>query len=323
MTLSKRLLRHGACLAALASALLLASCGGGDPVVAFAPKRIVAFGDEDSLLTDDGHKYTVNALSTDSSTPDAIACNTHPIWLQRLAANYGLVFAQCNPNNVDNPASLMYAAPDAKVADLVAQVTEHLSLDTFVSTDLVTLMAGRHDVLDLYRQYPGTPEAELQVAAGDAGRVLATQVSRIAAAGGKVLVSTVPDLGYSPFALKENNDSGDATRSAVMSRLVAAFNEGLRLGIQGESGDHVALMLTDELVQSMAKFPSIHGGMVNVVDPVCDVQKAPTVLLCTTSTLVENGNALTWMWADDTHLSPNGHALIGNLAASRVRTNPF
>ena len=50
---------------------------------------------------------------------------------------------------------------------LVAQVTEHLSLDTFVSTDLVTLMAGRHDVLDLYRQYPGTPEAELQVAADE------------------------------------------------------------------------------------------------------------------------------------------------------------
>lgn len=322
MNLPMRLLRRGAGALSLAATLLLASCGGGDPVVAFNPQRLIAFGDEDSLITDEGRKYTVNALASDGTNGE-LDCAVNLVWVQRLGADFGLVFPQCNPNNLENLGSLMYATPGAKVADLAEQVTQHLALDTFVPRDLVTLMAGRNDVLDLYRQYPASGAAELLQAAGDAGRLLAAQVSRVARAGGKVLVSTVPDLGYSPFAIKENNDTGDATRAAFISQLVAAFNEGLRLGIQDETGDRVALMLTDELVQSMAKFPASYGNMRDVTTAVCDPAKAPTVSMCTTDTLVTDGNAFLWMWADDTHLSPNGHAYIGALASSRVRTNPF
>ncbi len=322
MNLPMRMLRRGAGALSLAATLLLASCGGGDPVVAFNPQRLIAFGDEDSLVTDEGRKYTVNALAANSTT-GALDCTVNLVWVQRLAVDFGLVLPQCNPNNLENLGSLMYATPGAKVADLAEQVTQHLALDTFVPRDLVTLMAGRNDVLDLYRQYPATGSAELLQAAGDAGRLLAAQVGRVARAGGKVLVSTVPDLGYSPFAIKENNDTGDATRAAFISQLVAAFNEGLRLGIQDETGDRVALMLTDELVQSMAKFPLSYGNMRDVTTAVCDPAKAPTVTLCTTDTLVTDGNAFLWLWADDTHLSPNGHAYIGALASSRVRTNPF
>lgn len=324
MNLPMRLLHLGTrALSLAAAALLLASCGGGDPVVEFRPTRMIVFGDEDSLLTAEGRKYTVNALSTDSATPGALDCSTNLLWFQRLAADYGLVFTQCNPNGLENLGSLIYAAPNATVADLAEQVAEHLALDTFVPKDLVTLMAGRNDVLELYRQYPASGAPELLQAAGDAGRALAAQVTRIAGAGGKVLVSTVPDLGYSPFAIKENTDTGDATRAAFLSQLVARFNEGLRLGIQNETGDRVALMLTDELVQSMAKFPANYGGMTDVTTAVCDPAKAPGVSLCTTDTLVTDGNAFRWLWADDTHLSPNGHAYIGALASSRVRTNPF
>lgn len=322
MTLSMRLPRHGARALFLAATLLLASCGGGDPVVAFRPARVIVFGDEDSVITGEGRKYTVNALVAGSTT-GALDCATNPIWVQRLASDFGLVFPQCNPNNLENLGSIIYAAPNATVADLAEQVSQHLALDTFVSRDLVTLMAGRNDVLELYRQYPATGVPELLQAAGDAGRVLAAQVGRISKAGGRVLVSTVPDLGYSPFAIKENTDTGDSTRAAFISQLVAAFNEGLRLGIQDETGDRVALMLTDELVQTMAKFPASYGSMRDVTTAVCDPVKAPTVTLCTTDTLVTDGSAFLWLWADDTHLSPNGHAYLGALASSRVRTNPF
>lgn len=323
MNLSMRLPRLGACLAALAAALLLASCGGGTPVAAFVPTRMVVFGDEDSLVTPDGRKYTVNALSADTTNPGAVNCAANPIWVQRLANDFGLVFPQCNPNNVDRPSNLTYAAADAKVADLADQVTQHLALDAFSATDLVTLMAGRHDVLELYQQYPGTGATELLQAATDAGAALAIQVVRVAAAGGKVLVSTVPDLGLSPFAIQENTNSGDSTRAAFISELVASFNRGLRLGIQNETGDHVALMLTDELIETMAKFPSTYGGMTNVTTAVCDPLKAATVLDCTTDTLVTDGSGATSLWADDTHLSPNGHNYLGALATGRVRTNPF
>ena len=41
-------------LAAAAVALLLAACGGGDQVEQFRAGRVIAFGDENSVITADG-----------------------------------------------------------------------------------------------------------------------------------------------------------------------------------------------------------------------------------------------------------------------------
>ena len=63
-------LRKG--LAAVATLFMLAglaSCGGGGQVVPFDPDRIVAFGDELSVIRTDGTKYSINAFRiTDSTT---------------------------------------------------------------------------------------------------------------------------------------------------------------------------------------------------------------------------------------------------------------
>lgn len=328
MSLLVKTMRRAALGAALGAAVLLASCGGGDPVVAFVPDRVLAFGDENSVLTADGHRYSVNAVATDANGVKTFDCTGNATWVQSLAASYGLVFPQCAGAVVD-PRSRIYAAAlnannqPVKVVDLADQVTAHLGTDTFSSKDLVALMAGQNDVLEQYRRYPGVGTQALLDAVFDAGKAYAAQVSRIAAAGGKVLVSTVPDIGLSPFAAKENTDTGDTTRAAFISQLVAKFNEGLRVGIANETGSEVAIMLTDELVQAMVKFPSSYGGMSNVTSAVCDPLKAPTVLLCTTDTLVTDGTSVSHLWADDLHLSPNGHAYVGSLARTRARGNPF
>ena len=306
----------------LVSIALLSACGGGDPVVPFEPNRVLAFGDENSVLTADGHKYTVNSL-VDTNGVKTLDCSGNAIWLQRLASSYGLVFPQCNPNAVADPRSRIYAEPGKKVADLILQVDQHLATDTFSNKDLVTLLVGQHDILDQYAQYPAVDQNQLLAATYDAGQALAAQVSRIAAAGGKVLVSTAPDMGITPFALKENVSTGDSTRSAFLAALSENFNRGLRVGIANESGSQVAIMLTNELMQTMAKFPSTYGGMSNVTDAVCDPALAPTVDVCTTDTLVSGGTGSTHLWADDTHLSPNGHVYLGSLASSRTRANPF
>ncbi|MGM2693080.1 hypothetical protein ACS2QQ_29395, partial [Bacillus cereus group sp. Bce032] len=89
----------------------------------------------------------------------------------------------------------IYAANGAKVADLVTQVDQHLSGGgAFSAKDLVTLFVGQHDVLALYAQYPTTPAEQLVASARLAGEALAGQVTRIADAGGKVLVSTAPEM---------------------------------------------------------------------------------------------------------------------------------
>jgi len=307
----------------LGSAALLASCGGGTQVEPFQPTRVLAFGDENSVITAQGRKYTVNGLKTDANGVKTVDCDINALWVQRLASGFGLLFPDCNPNAVADLRSRIYAQAGTKVADLAAQVDQHLATDTFSGKDLVTLLTGQNDVLDQYAQYPGVPKAQLLSNVYEAGLALARQVSRIADAGGKVLVSTVPDLAYSPFAIAENTDTGDSTRGALLGELVAKFNEGLRVGIAKESGEEVAIMLTDELVQAMAKFPVSYGAMTNVIAAVCDKALAATVDLCTTDTLVIGGEALKYLWADDRHLSPNGHLYLGNLAATRSRANPF
>ncbi|TXC66820.1 hypothetical protein FSC37_16460 [Piscinibacter aquaticus] len=168
-------LRRTAVALAFSAAALLSACGGGDPVVRFEPTRVLAFGDENSLITADARKYTVNALAADANGVKTLNCAANPLWIQQLASSYGLVFPQCNPNAVPNPPSRMYATNGAKVADLVTQVDQHLSSDSFSAKDTVTLFVGQHDVLDLYAQYPTTPAQTLLDAAKAAGEILAGQ----------------------------------------------------------------------------------------------------------------------------------------------------
>src|ERR1700709_2699843 len=95
-----RLARAAVCAGLLASAALLASCGGsGDAVSNFHATRVLAFGDETSVITADQKKYTVNALLTDGS--NAVDCSNNLIWVQVVASIYGLTFPQCPGTAVD------------------------------------------------------------------------------------------------------------------------------------------------------------------------------------------------------------------------------
>ena len=110
----KRGRRGGA--AALAATLLVAACGGnGEPETRFHANRVIAFGDESSLIVDtrnnaNGSKYTVNA--TVSATDPTVVCGVNAVWSQSVAASYGLVFPECNPpaTAVATPVSRIRAA---------------------------------------------------------------------------------------------------------------------------------------------------------------------------------------------------------------------
>jgi lysophospholipase L1-like esterase len=323
------------CCAALS--MLLASCGGGELVSEFRPQRIVAFGDQTSVITQQGQidpvtqqayaasgqKFTINALD---ATSGALLCQGNPNWVQYLAQSFALPFAQCNPDNVAAP-SIDHAANGARVAELTAQVDAHLAADSFSGNDLVTVLVGANDVVEQYALYPAQSEATLIATLEQRGAQVAAQVNRIAAAGGKVIVSTVPDLGLTPFALAEKaaHDASD-DRAALLSRLTARFNAGLRVGLLNESGRSIGLVLGDELVQTYVRFPSV-GGLANVTDAACSAPLPD----CTTATLVDAAkssggtvtNGVTYLWADSRELSATGHRLLGISADTRARNNPF
>lgn len=315
--------------AVMASALV-ASCGGGQQVQAFRPDRVISFGDETSVLDDfkgdaNARKYTVNA--TVSATDATLDCKQHPLWIQSVASFYSLVFPQCNPqpNAVAAPASRARAVAGAKVADLAAQIDAQLAESPFNGKDLVTILIGQNDVLAQYAQYPAVDEPQLIANLDAAGKALGEQINRIATAGAKVVVSTVPDQGLTPFATAEFNAHPEFNRATLLSRLTARLNGSMRATIIND-GRMIGLILTDEYFQAIERVVNA-GGFSNVTTPVCDLTKSalvpPSILDCTSLTLISGGDAGTYLWADTTHLSSGGQLALGSLATTRVTSNPF
>lgn len=311
----KSLKRHLAVL--LGATAMLAACGGGGQQIdPFRPTRIIAFGDEASALRSDGSKYSINGTDT---TTGAVTCGLNPVWTQSLATFFGLVFGECNADKLATPTGRMYAAAGAKVADVAAQIDRQFALDGFNNKDLVTVLAGANDVLELYAQYPAQDAGTLGNAAQARGEQLAAQVNRIVDANGRIILSTTQDMGLSPFALKEKAANADTDRAALLSELSRRFNAGLRLKIRND-GHYIGLILTDELMGTMSRYPSIYGAS-NSTDAACLATSLPPV--CTDKTLVANATATSHMWASDRLIGPLMHSQMGSQAATRASNNPF
>ena len=299
----------------LASALLLASCGGGTQVQTFSATRVIAFGDEFSVINDDGSKYSVNALAAGSTTaPD---CAGNPIWVQSVAALYGLVFPQCRGATQD-PVSRIFAANGAKVADLSAQIDQQLNIGGFAAGDLVTVLIGANDVVAQFAQYPAVGEDQLIANLDAAGTELANQVNRVAELGAKVLVSTIPNMGLTPFAGDRSAGSTDAN-PALLARLSNRFNDAMLKRLTND-GRKIGLVQLDQVLSSSDSATGAGQGRVaNTSLPACTV----ALPLCTTSTLVADATTTAWLWADTRHLGAAGQSNLGSLAVTRAQNNPF
>ena len=294
-------------MGAAAMALLLVSCGGGQQVEPFAPTRVLAFGDENSVIEANGDKHTIN-FKADANT--ARDCHKNPIWVQTLAAAYALLFPQCTVTGAVTP-SLILAEVGATSDRVKDQVDAFLARPaSFGGKDLVTVLAGANDIIAQYNAIKAgtTTEAQAIAVLEQAGANLAGQVNRIGQAGGKVLISTVPDIGLTPFAVAEN-------AAAQLTRLTFAFNTKLRINLIND-GHMIGLLLGDEMTQAIAKT----SGW--TVDKAACLPAA-SVTLCDTTTLVTGAVGTAWLWADDRHMSSGGHAALGSAALSRAQGNPF
>jgi hypothetical protein len=314
----------------LLAAVLAAACGGGEQVQKFVPTRIVALGDESSVLDDsatpaNARKYSVNG--TVSATDPAFDCRVNPLWIQQLGNRYGMVFPQCNaqPNAVVAPRSRVRATPGAKVADLAAQVAAQNAESPFGAGDMVAVLIGQNDVLAAYARFPGVDEAQLTLDLEATGAVLGTQINQIAATGAKVLVSTIYNLGVTPFGQAENKAHSDVSRAALLARLTSRFNAAMRRTILND-GRQIGLMLTDEYIEGVIAVAGA-GGFSNVTVPACDLTKSslvpPSLLDCSRLTLVPGATGDSHLWADTTHLTSGGQRGVGDIAVFRAENNPF
>ncbi|XVJ68551.1 MAG: esterase [Rhizobacter sp.] len=298
-----------------ATCALLVACGGGDQVKKFEPVRVLSFGDENSVITSSGQNYSINGLNADKT---AIDCGLNRVWNQILANSYGLNFPQCaGTATVTN--SRILAVPMAKVADVKAQIDQFVTTDRFGSNDLVSVLVGQNDLWAQYALYNGSNELALITAMEAAGVLYAEQVNRMANAGARVIVSTIPDQSLTPFALAEKAASTDTDRAALIKRLMRAFHLKLRITLIND-GNRIGLVLADELTQQIAEFPA-NFSYTNINTAAC----LSTAVLpnCTSATLVSGADAGAWLWSDATHLSAGGHSRLGEAARARATGNPF
>lgn len=342
MTLLRTLRRQGVRVLAplVAAAALLSACGGGtSQVQAFVPARLLVLGDEASMLVDDGNgdgfKYGIN----DRRGTAAGKCLLVPTVAQAVADHYSMVFAACNPTPTTGtkpePKAFIHARLNARVDDAATGLkTQVDGIAGLGSGDMLVLMIGANDMIDLYEQKlaGALTAAQASTEAARRGNVAAAQVNRILRTGARALVVTIPDMGKSPYAVTANKT--DTTAAALMTTLSSEYNAALRLGIDSTSfdGRNYGLVLADDVIVAMARFPgSFLSSPANITDAACNSATPDTCVLTDskdTTTLVDGAkNATTptsaYLWASDRHMGPAALSQIANQAISRAVNNPF
>ncbi len=330
-------LRSSLVILTTVSALLLSSCGGGgqsSQTKRFKPTRMIVFGDEASLLVpttsggNDSRKYTNNGLSaTNTAVIDCLTASR--LWVQYLANEYGLVFAECNPSNLTATAQ-MRATAGAKVADLAAAVDAFLATSAPVPTDLITMMVGTNDVLELYN---GVISSSLTQGAAVAeararGLAFAGQINRLINSNntkGRVIYSTVPYLNLTPFG--QNTSKSDADRT-LMQLLTQSFNDGIRAqeADGGVKTNGRSLGFLDSAQKFRNIFDEVDGG--NEVDSITNVKQAAcldpvNLLSCTNNTLVTGATPVNYLWAGNINFSAAGHFYLGDEAVNLATSLPW
>lgn len=302
--------------AGLATLGLVASCGGSTSQIdPFVPSRLLVFGDENSALTSAGRRYGVNGLNDNGS--GNIDCTKNPTWVQILASLYQFSFAECNPTFESEPKGRLLAFPGAKVADVTAQVEAQVAAGGFRDKDLAAVMIGANDIFELYDQYPSLTEASLIAESQARGERAARAVNRLVGLGVRVVVSDLPDLGLTPFAISQRALGDSFDRAALISRMTTAFNNALGVNVLLD-GRFVGLVQAQQRFLTIQRSPGSFG-FTNIVDPACTVG----LPVCTTDTQVAEAQTGSYLWSDEKHLAPNAHAQLGTLAIDRAQRNPF
>lgn len=257
------------------------------------------------------------------------ACSTSRLWNQIVAHSFNKGFeSKCD---LDRDGAQTYAAVNAKVAQLQTQVSDHRS--ELRDGVLVTVMIGQNDILELYGEVKGNSrsDSEAQSILAARGAQAAAIVKDILATGAKVVLALTPDLGQSPLAF------ATGAQPALLTAYTTTFNNALKFGmgnVAAQDGRHFALVESDLFTNPITRSASyVHGtALCNMSGTfkrpdgstvgVNDADYAYRLKYCNANTLVTNGSVATYMWADDTHFAPAGHAQVGSLAASRV-SNQF
>lgn len=317
-------LRRAGLVAATATALLLAACGGSSTIESqLKPTRVVAFGDAtadmgvDTTVASNQQRYTIN-----DGTPN--------IWTRNVAGAYsldllpvaagGTSYAQGNARVLTEPD----AAGSTATLTVKEQVDAFLANRAFTSTDLVLVSAGTSDVIAEMSRYTAGLQTREQMLdnVGQAGRDLGAQVRRMVDAGAQQVAVAGPyNLGRSSLAVQYTAQAGNL--EAASSR----FNEQFLVSVV-DLGRNVLYVDQAFFFNLVTATPTAYG-FTNGTDPVCTSidpgpgigagANQPNSKLCNTSTLAANATTTSYLFADRIYMTPTANRLFGDWAYEKIR----
>lgn len=232
----------------------------------------------------------------------------------------------CNPDLTTGACTAALTIP---VSD---QISDYLASnsDRFTRNQMVFLLAGANDILFQLgvlqaRVGAGVDPAQAQTAALDAVRQaaleLAGQVRRIVGKGAtRVVVLNVPDIADTPFG----NAPATAQVRPLIAGMVQLFNAALAAGLDGSGA--VLLDFRAEFARVIENPGAFHVREINV--PACDAAKIEAItngleqggssLFCSRQTLVQNGAAISYFFADSVHPTTLGHVIVARFVLVEI-----
>jgi outer membrane lipase/esterase len=308
-------LRRAWLLAACATALLLAACGGGSVDSRLSPTRIIAFGDAMADVGQNGARYTINDGSINNWTHFIASSFGQGI---APASAGGLSFATGNARVVAKPD----AAGNAATRTVKEQVDAFLAAGTVGPDDLVLVNAGTSDVIAEVQAVLAGAQTQEQMLAnlGQAGRDLGAQVRRLVDAGGEHVVVVGPyNLGRSAWATQ-------LSQGALMEAASSRFNQQMLVSIVDLGAD--VLYVDAALLFNLATATPGNFDLNDATTVVCtSVDPGPGIgtgagqvnsNLCTPSTLLAV-DPVRFLFADRVYPTPRGHRIFGDYANTRIR----
>jgi phospholipase/lecithinase/hemolysin len=322
-------LRRAWLVAACATALLLAACGGGSIVSSFTPARVVAFGDAMADLGQNGRRYTVND-------------NTINNWTQFVANGFGLQLAPSSAGGLSfatgnaRVTATTDAAGNTGTPSVAQQIDTFLASNRLNENDLVLVSAGTSEVIVQAKAVmDGTiTEAQAQQNVQQAATELAAQVRRLVDAGARHVVVAGPyNMGRSAWATEIGQPALLERLSAVSGNTGAnqprSFNERLLISMVDLGADvlYVDAALEFNLVtanpgNSGFELANATSVVCTSVDPGPGIGTGPNQVnsnLCTPSTLVAGADSSKFLFADRVYPTPRGQVIFGDFAFTRIR----
>jgi phospholipase/lecithinase/hemolysin len=314
--MASKLLRRALLAAVGASALVLASCGGGTVESQFAPTRVVAFGDGMADLGQNGKRFTINDGTVGNWT-EVVSLS----FLQSLApaSAGGLSYATGNARVVAKPD----AGGNAATRTVSDQIDTFLAGNSLGKTDLVLVSAGVSDVIVQGKAVlDGAQSQDAAVAAVEqAGADLANQVKRLVNAGANhVVVVGSYNLGRSVWAF-------ETSQASLLQTLSQRFNDKLLVNLVDFGGS--VLYVDSALYFNLSTSTPSSYGITDVTHEVCTSADPGAGIgtgtgeinsnLCTGDTLLPAVDRNTFMFADRIYPTPHAQQLFGDYATNRIR----